>query len=89
MFNPIQIKHECIGVEDINSDGRINTSMFITENDYKYNQLPQFWGHAQLSTEIQPKTEIDGQHSLFQTEVRFIILAYIIFYSYTQFHIKI
>ena len=68
MFNPIQIKHECIGVEDINSDGRINTSMFITENDYKYNQLPQFWGHAQLSTEIQPKTEIDGQHSLFQTE---------------------
>ncbi|CAK9804036.1 Zinc finger protein 37 [Anthophora quadrimaculata] len=75
MFNPVQIKHECMGAEDVNSGDVINASnnskypTFIDEDvDYKYNQLPQFWGHAQLSNEVRPKTEIHGQHSLFQSE---------------------
>ncbi|XP_003699560.1 uncharacterized protein LOC100880513 isoform X2 [Megachile rotundata] len=73
MFNPIQIKHECMGMEDVNSDGKINVSNISKyptfndeDNDYKYNQLPIFWDHTQ--NEIRTKTEIHGQQSLFQTE---------------------
>ncbi|XP_031849870.1 uncharacterized protein LOC116434984 isoform X2 [Nomia melanderi] len=76
MFNPVQIKHECISVEDANSNDRINASLDNSKYplfnsagvEYKYNQLPQFWSHAQLSNEIQPKTEMHGQQSLFQME---------------------
>lgn len=77
MFNPIQIKHECIEIEDINYNGRnigSNISKFPTFNDedpdYKYNQLSLFWDHT--PSEIRPKTEIHSQQSLFQTEVGFI-----------------
>ncbi|XP_029055904.1 zinc finger protein 836-like [Osmia bicornis bicornis] len=73
MFNPIQIKHECIEIEDINYNGRnigSNISKYPTftdeDADYKYNQLPLFWDHT--PNEIRPKTEIHGQQSLFQTE---------------------
>ncbi|XP_076176106.1 uncharacterized protein LOC143151143 isoform X1 [Ptiloglossa arizonensis] len=75
MFSPIQIKYECMGVEDVNCGNRINTSdnskypIFINEDvDYKYNQLPQFWGHTQLSNEIRPKNEVHSQQCLFQME---------------------
>ncbi|XP_076645329.1 uncharacterized protein LOC143354841 isoform X2 [Halictus rubicundus] len=74
MFNPVQIKHECISIEDVNINERINASLDNSSYplfngasvEYKYNQLPQFWSHAQLSNEIQPKAEIHGQQSLFQ-----------------------
>ncbi|KZC04092.1 PREDICTED: zinc finger protein 665-like [Dufourea novaeangliae] len=76
MFNPVQIKHECIGVDDANSDDRINTPLdnsnhpiFNNEGvEYRYNQLPQFWNYTQLSNEIQPKTEICGQQNLFRIQ---------------------
>ncbi|XP_053999566.1 zinc finger protein 836-like isoform X1 [Hylaeus anthracinus] len=75
MFSPIQIKHECMGVEDVNCGNRINTldtskyPIFINDDvDYKYNQLPQFWSHTQLSNEIQPKNEVHNQQCLFQME---------------------
>ncbi|XP_076236585.1 uncharacterized protein LOC143180612 [Calliopsis andreniformis] len=66
MFNPIQIKHECLDIEDICYYNGNNTSMFISQSiDHKYSELPQFWNHAELSNEIQPKTENDGQQCLF------------------------
>ncbi|OAD62116.1 Zinc finger protein 33A [Eufriesea mexicana] len=75
MFNSVQIKHECMGIEDVNSGDKINAptnskySTFSQENvDYKYNELSQFWNHTQLSNEIHPKNEIHGQYNLFQTE---------------------
>lgn len=80
MFNPVQIKHECMGIEDINFGDKVNTSnnskypTFIEEDvDYKYNEISHFWSHAQLSNEIHPKNEIHGQYNLFQSEVSFII----------------
>lgn len=80
MFHPMQIKHECIDVEESNLYDGNNTSAFISENaNYKYNQLPQFWYHAQLSNGIRPKTEIDVQQNLYQTGVIFGILKYMIF----------
>ncbi|XP_053973175.1 zinc finger protein 239-like isoform X2 [Hylaeus volcanicus] len=64
-----------MGVEDVNCGNRINTldtskyPIFINEDvDYKYNQLPQFWSHTQLSNEIQPKNEVHNQQCLFQME---------------------
>ncbi|XP_003393538.1 zinc finger protein 214 [Bombus terrestris] len=75
MFNPVQIKHECMGIEDINFGDKVNTSnnskypTFIEEDvDYKYNEISHFWSHAQLSNEIHPKNEIHGQYNLFQSE---------------------
>nr|XP_033324810.1 zinc finger protein 836-like isoform X1 [Megalopta genalis]XP_033324819.1 zinc finger protein 836-like isoform X2 [Megalopta genalis] len=76
MFNPVQIKHEYISIEDVNVNNRINVSLDNSSYplfngagvEYKYNQLPQFWSHAQLSNEIQSKTEIHGQQNLFQME---------------------
>lgn len=75
MFSPVQIKHECMGVEDANSGGRINNSdnckypVFINQNvDYKYHQLQQSWDTTHLSNEMRSKNEINDQQSTFQTE---------------------
>ncbi|KAK1135840.1 hypothetical protein K0M31_000412 [Melipona bicolor] len=73
MFNPVQIKHECEGIEDVNSDDKVNISnnskyqTFIEDVDCKY-EISQFWNHAQLSNDIHPKNEIHGQYNLFQSE---------------------
>ncbi|KOX73946.1 Protein glass [Melipona quadrifasciata] len=74
MFNPVQIKHECEGIEDVNSDDKVNISnnskyqTFIEDVDCKY-EISQFWNHAQLSNDIHPKNEIHGQYNLFQSEI--------------------
>jgi len=76
MFNPIQIKHECTTVEDINTNNRINSSdnsvypIFINQDvEYKHRQLSQFWEQSQLSNEIPTKNDIHDQQAMFQTEV--------------------
>lgn len=72
MFHPLQIKHECMRIEDVNSDDKVNvpnnSKYSFIEEDYKYNELSQFWNHTQLSNEIHSKNQIHGQCSLFQTE---------------------
>ncbi|XP_050447968.1 zinc finger protein 836-like isoform X2 [Cataglyphis hispanica] len=73
MFSPIQIKHECINVEDVNTN-RIRTSdnsiyPFINQDvEYKHRQLSQFWEQAQLSNEMSAKNEIHDQQAMFQAE---------------------
>jgi len=76
MFNPIQIKHECTTVEDINTNNRINSSdnsvypIFINQDvEYKHRQLSQFWEQSQLSNEIPTKNDIHDQQAMFHTEV--------------------
>ncbi|XP_076281204.1 uncharacterized protein LOC143209452 isoform X2 [Lasioglossum baleicum] len=63
MFDPVEIKQECISIEDVNIDERINASLDNSsyplfngaDVEYKYSQSPQFLSHAQLSNEIKPK----------------------------------
>ncbi|XP_072752781.1 uncharacterized protein [Anoplolepis gracilipes] len=74
MFSPIQIKHECTTVEDVNTNNRIRTSdnsiyPFINQDvEYKHRQLSQFWEQTQLSNETSAKNEIRDQHTMFQAE---------------------
>lgn len=77
MFSPIQIKHECTSVEDVNTSNRISTSdnpvypVFINQDvEYKHRQLSQsFWEQTQLSNEMPAKSEIHDQQTMFQVEV--------------------
>lgn len=79
MFSPIQIKHECTTVEDVNASNRINSSdsslyPFINQDvEYKHRQLSQFWEQAQLSNEIATKDEIHSQQAMFQAEVNIYV----------------
>lgn len=80
MFSPIQIKHECTTVEDVNASNRINSSdsslyPFINQDvEYKHRQLSQFWEQTQLPNEMPTKNEIHDQQAMFQTEVSIYIL---------------
>lgn len=76
MFSPIQIKHECTGVEDANASNRVNTSdnsvypIFINQDvEYKHRQLSQFWEQTQLQNEMPAKSEIHDQQAMFQVNV--------------------
>jgi len=75
MFSPIQIKHECTTIEDVNASNRINSSdsslyPFINQDiGYKHRQLSQFWEQTQLSNEVPAKNEIHDQQAMFQAEV--------------------
>lgn len=77
MFSPIQIKHECTGVEDVNVSNvsnRVNTSdnsaypIFINQDVEYRRQLSQFWEQA-LSDEMPEKREVNDQQTAFQVEV--------------------
>ncbi|KAL0110038.1 hypothetical protein PUN28_013577 [Cardiocondyla obscurior] len=74
MFSPIQIKHECTTVEDVNTSNRINSSdsslyPFINQDvEYKHSQLSQFWDQTQLPNEMPAKNEIQEQQTMFQAE---------------------
>ncbi|EZA49656.1 zinc finger and SCAN domain-containing protein 21 isoform X2 [Ooceraea biroi] len=75
MFSPIQIKHECTTVEDVNTSNRINSSdnsiypIFINQDvEYKHRQLSQFWEQSQLSNEIPTKNDVHDQQTMFQAE---------------------
>ncbi|KYM82374.1 Zinc finger protein 37 [Atta colombica] len=74
MFSPIQIKHECTTIEDVNASNRINSSdsslyPFISQNiGYKHRQLSQFWEQTQLSNEVPAKNEIHDQQTMFRAE---------------------
>ncbi|XP_011685370.1 PREDICTED: zinc finger protein 2-like [Wasmannia auropunctata] len=75
MFSPIQIKHECTTVEDVNASSRISSSdsslyPFINQDvEYKHSrQLSQFWEQTQLSSEMSAKSEIHAQQAMFQAE---------------------
>lgn len=80
MFSPIQIKHECTTVEDVNTNNRIRTSdnsiyPFINQDvEYKHHQLSQFWEQTQLSNETPTKNEVQDQHTMFQAEASIYIL---------------
>jgi len=80
MFSPIQIKHECTTVEDVNTNNRIRTSdnsiyPFINQDvEYKHRQLSQFWEQTQLSNETPTKNEVQDQHTMFQAEASIYIL---------------
>ncbi|XP_011137713.2 zinc finger protein 160 isoform X1 [Harpegnathos saltator] len=72
---PIQIKHECTGVEDVNASNRINTSdnsaypIFINQDvEYKHRHLSQFWEQTQLSNQMPAKNEVHDQQTMFQVE---------------------
>lgn len=76
MFSPIQIKHECTGVEDVNASNRVSTSdnsaypIFINQNvEYKHRQLSQFWEQTQLQNEMSAKSQVPDQQTMFQIEV--------------------
>lgn len=79
MFSPIQIKHECTTVEDVNVSNGINSSdsslyPFINQDvDYKHRQLSQFWEQTQLSNEMSAKHEMHD-HAMFQAEASIYIL---------------
>lgn len=75
MFSPIQIKHECTTIEDVNASNRINSSdsslyPFINQDiGYKHRQLSQFWEQTQLTNEVPAKNEIHDQQAMFRAEV--------------------
>lgn len=75
MFSPVQIKHECTNVEDVNTNNRIGASgstiypVFINQDvDYKHQRQfrEQFWEQTQLSNEVPVKSEIHDQQAMFQ-----------------------
>ena len=80
MFSPIQIKHECTTIEDVNTSNRINSSdsslyPFISQDiGYKHRQLSQFWEQTQLSNEVSAKNEIHDQQTMFRAEVNIYII---------------
>lgn len=84
MFSPIQIKHECTNVEDVNASSRINASdssaypIFINQDaEYKHRQLSQFWEQTQLPNNMPAKNEIHDQQTMFQVEVSNCICNYV------------
>lgn len=73
MFCPVQIKNECVGVEDINPISRNPDSgkhqVFVNQDvDYRYHQIPQFWDHSQVPNETRAKSEIQEQQGVLPTE---------------------
>lgn len=98
MFSPIQIKHECTGVEDVNVNNRLNTSdnsaypIFINQDvEYKHRQLSQFWEQTQLPNEMPTKNEVHDQQAMFQIEVSIqrSLCKYRGFIHYIYFYISL
>lgn len=75
MFSPIPIKYEYVGGEDVNRNGRIDTSddskypLFINQDpECRYRQLPQFWDYTQTPANLPQKEETYNCQDLLQAQ---------------------
>lgn len=72
MYSPVQVKHECTTVEDVNCTSNTSipdNSVYPIFINRDVEHVSHLWVETQMSNEIPVKTEIYNQEAMFQTQV--------------------